>query len=65
MRVMSATEDQRWREIGKEEWPNGIEDVQVVKEARFLGVRRSVRVRNDGRAFRVGLGLAGMRVFAG
>nr|XP_044249595.1 proteoglycan 4-like [Drosophila takahashii] len=63
MRQTSAPEGQRWREIEKDEWPEGIADVQAVKEARILGGRRSVRVRLDGRGFRVRIGLAGLRVF--
>jgi len=57
--MMSA----RWREISKHEWPEGIAEAPAVKEARILGGRCSVLVRRDGFAFRVKLGLAGMRVF--
>ncbi|KAH8358375.1 hypothetical protein KR084_011139, partial [Drosophila pseudotakahashii] len=63
VRQMSAPEGQRWHEIGRDEWPEGIAEVQAVKEARILGGRRSVRVRMDRRAFRVRLGPADMRLF--
>jgi len=46
-RMMSAPEDQRWREIAKHKWPAGIAEATAVKEARIL----------------VRLWLAGMRVF--
>jgi len=63
MRMMSAPESQRWREIAEHEWLEGIVEAPAVKEARILGGRRSVRVWIDRRAFRVRLGLAGTRVF--
>jgi len=62
-RTVSAPEGQRWREIAETEWPEGIAETPVVQEARILGGRRSVRVWRERRAFRVRLGLAGMRVF--
>nr|XP_036678229.1 uncharacterized protein LOC118879458 [Drosophila suzukii] len=62
-RTVSAPEGQRWREIAETEWPEGIAETPVVQEARILGGRRSVRVWREMRAFRVRLGLAGMRVF--
>jgi len=51
-RTVSAPEGQLWREIAEHEWHEGIAEAPVVKEARILGGRRSVR-----------LGLAGTRVF--
>ncbi|XP_037731832.1 uncharacterized protein LOC119562716 [Drosophila subpulchrella] len=62
-RTVSAPEGQRWQEIAEHEWPEGIAETPVVKKARILGGRRSVRVWREGRAFRVRLGLAGTRVF--
>jgi len=56
-----ALECQRRREIVKDESPEGIAEAQAVKEARILGGRRSVRVRYDGRAFRVRLGHKSIR----
>jgi len=51
------------REIAKNECTEGIAEAQAVMEARILDGRRNVQVKKDIRAFRVRLGLAGMRVF--
>ncbi|XP_037728682.1 uncharacterized protein LOC119559696 [Drosophila subpulchrella] len=62
-RTVSAPGGQRWRAIEEHEWPEGIAETPAVREARILGGRGSVRIRRDGRAFRVTLGVAGTRVF--